>query len=206
MHKLRSLFDAAGSAQSYLGDYVKNAAALLSRVDPAAMARVAQAIEDCGAAGRTIYPFGNGGSSIVASHFVNDMGVNSWVAGARGFRVCCLADNVASMTAVANDVGFEEIFRRQLQSMMVPGDLVLALSVSGNSPNVLAAIEYAKGAGGVTVGLCGFDGGRLAGLVDHAILVPTSADEYGPAEDAFSIVLHAISSYITMRRGRQLHH
>jgi D-sedoheptulose 7-phosphate isomerase len=80
------------------------------------------------------------------------------------------------------------------------------LSVSGNSPNVLRAVEYANGAGGTTVGLCGFDGGNLAKLAQHVILVPSSKDEYGPVEDAFSVVFHAVSSYLTMRRGRFLHH
>jgi len=194
MYQLKSLFEGAPDSPGYAQGFLSLVARMLERVDAAAVANLAGLVEEAGSAGRTIYTLGNGGSAAVASHFVNDMGVNSWVAGKRGFRVCSLADNVASVTAVANDVSFEEIFRRQLACGMTSGDLVIALSVSGNSPNVIRAVEYANEAGGVTVGLCGFDGGRLARIAQHAVVIPSSKDEYGPVEDAFSVVFHAVSS------------
>jgi D-sedoheptulose 7-phosphate isomerase len=179
---------------------------MLGRLQAGKVAMLADLVEATGQAGRTIYTLGNGGSAVVASHFVNDMGVNSWVPGKHGLRVSSLVDSVASITAVGNDARFEEVFRRQLECNLVPDDLVIALSVSGNSPNVLGAVEFANEAGGITVGMSGFDGGRLAQLARHTIVVPSSSDEYGPVEDALSIIFHAVSSYLTMRRGRFLHH
>jgi D-sedoheptulose 7-phosphate isomerase len=206
MHQLKSLFLAAPDAAAYMRGSFQLIGRMLASLDEATVANLATLVEQTGAAGRTIYTLGNGGSAVVASHFVNDMGVNSWVEARPGFRVISLADSAASITAVANDVGLEEIFSRQLECGLVAGDLVIALSVSGNSPNVLRAVEFANGAGGVTVGLSGFDGGRLAKLARHAIVIPSSSDEYGPVEDAFSVIFHAVSSYLTMRRGRFLHH
>jgi D-sedoheptulose 7-phosphate isomerase len=206
MYELKSLFLTTPDATGYVRGSLDIMGRILTELDAAKIAHLAELTEATGVSGRTIFTLGNGGSAVVASHFVNDMGVNSWVDGKPGFRVTSLADSAASITAVANDASFEEIFRRQLQCSMVQGDLVIGLSVSGNSPNVLRAVEYANGAGGTTVGLCGFDGGKLAKLAQHVILVPSSKDEYGPVEDAFSVVFHAVSSYLTMRRGRFLHH
>lgn len=206
MYRLKSLYEAAPDSPSYARGFLGLVARMVERIDAAAVANIAGLVDDAGAAGRTIYTLGNGGSAAVASHFVNDLGVNSWVDGKPGFRVCSLSDNIASVTAVANDAGFEEVFRRQLACNMKPGDVVIALSVSGNSPNVIRAVEYANEAGGVTIGLSGFDGGRLAKVAQHSVVIPSSQDEYGPVEDAFSVVFHAVSGYLTMRRGRFLHH
>jgi D-sedoheptulose 7-phosphate isomerase len=90
--------------------------------------------------------------------------------------------------------------------VLQPGDLVLAMSVSGNSPNILKAVEYAKANGSKTVGLCGFDGGALSKSADVVVHIPSTKDEYGPVEDAFSVICHIVSGYLAMHIGRPLHH
>lgn len=206
MYRLKELFGQASTPSSYMAGFLGLMSDLARRLDPEAIARVAEIVEEAGRNGRTIYTIGNGGSAVVASHFVNDMGVNTMVNGEPGFRVCCLADNVASVTAVANDASFEEIFRYQVRCAVAPGDVLIAMSVSGNSENVVRAVEAANEVGVSTVGFCGFDGGRLADTARHVVHVESTKDEYGPVEDAFSIICHAVSGFLSMRRGRFLHH
>lgn len=203
---LKQLFTEAGSAAAYMRGYTDHMARLVASMDAEGLARIAELVERACDDARTIFVIANGGSAAVASHFVNDMGVNSLVAGRRGFRVVSLTDNVESVTAVANDAGYENVFLYQLRCMMEPGDLVIGLSVSGNSENVLRAIDYANENGAHSVGICGFAGGRLAKAAATVMHFPSSPDEYGPVEDAFSVVFHAVSGYLTQKRGRPLHH
>jgi D-sedoheptulose 7-phosphate isomerase len=205
-YRLKTLFQTSQDATSYVRSAGKRMAELLSQLDHAAIGGVVHAVREAGRSGRSIFTIGNGGSAAVASHFVNDMGVNSWVDGQPGFHVQCLSDNFASVTAVANDVSFEDVFRRQLECNLKRGDVLIAMSVSGNSENIVRAVHHANESGAVTVGMCGFSGGRLAEIAQHLVHVRSTADEYGPVEDAFSVVCHMISSYLTMERGRFLHH
>jgi D-sedoheptulose 7-phosphate isomerase len=181
-------------------------ARLVEAMDADAIATIAELVERAAEDGKSVFVMANGGSAAVASHFVNDMGVNSIVARKKGFRVISLTDNVESVTAVANDAGYDNIFLYQLQCMMEPGDLVIGLSVSGNSENIVRAIEHANANGAHSVGLCGFDGGRLAKAATTVMHFPSTRDEYGPVEDAFSVVFHAVSGFLTQKRGRALHH
>jgi len=203
---LKSIFSSSDSAAGYMARYSDLMATMVKSLDPDKCAELATLVERCAENRKTIFVMANGGSSAVASHFVNDMSVNSIVAGRRGFRVVSLTDNVESITAVANDSGYENIFSYQLQCMMEPGDLVIGLSVSGNSENIIRAIEYANAHDADTVGICGFDGGRLASASRLLLHFPSSRDEYGPVEDMFSVVFHAVSGYLTQKRGRPLHH
>ena len=206
MYALKELYQQAASPAEYIAGYNQHFISLIAQLDADAIAEVVGVIEAAAAEGRTIFVVANGGSAAVASHFVNDMGVNSLVPERHGFRVLSLADNVESVAAVANDAGYEYIFEYQLRCNMMPGDVVIALSVSGNSPNVIRAIEYANANGAQTVGFCGFDGGRLAQTAQRCIHAPSTRDEYGPVEDIFSVLFHIISGYLTMKRGRFLHH
>lgn len=206
MYKLKQLYQDTGSSADYVSQVSDLMVTLMQNLDSASVASAIEAVDTAAKNGKAIYVIGNGGSAAVASHFVNDMGVNSFVEGERSYRVYCLADNFASVTAVANDVSFEDIFKRQLQCDLLPGDVVIAMSVSGNSENITRAVEFANANGGVTIGMCGFEGGRLRELANHVIHFPASLDEYGPVEDGFSIVCHMISSYLSMARGRFLHH
>jgi len=206
MYKIRELYQNSETVSDFVRGYGLHLNKLMNDLDAGNVAKLIEVIEKTCQENGTIFVIGNGGSSAAASHFMNDLGPNTLIANQPGFRVLSLTDNVESVTAIANDAGFENIFIYQLQAHMRPGDIVLALSVSGNSENIFRGVQYAKEYGGYTIGWTGFDGGRLKEICDLCIHIPTTKDEYGPVEDIFSILGHIISSYLTMKRGRNLHH
>lgn len=206
MYKLKQLFKDSESVSEYAIGYGERMAELLENLDATAVKNVTDVIERASVENRTIFVIGNGGSSAVASGLVNDLGPNSLVSDQPRFRLFSLTDNTESVTAIANDAGYENIFACQLQSSMQEGDVVIAMSVSGNSENIIRGVEYANQHSGYTIGWTGFEGGRLAEICDLCIHIPTTRDEYGPVEDMFSILAHIISGYLTMKRGRNLHH
>ena len=137
---------------------------------------------------KQVFTLGNGGSASTASHMAADIGKNTIGPNMRRFRVVSLNDNVATLTALANDLGYENVFSEQLKNLIRPGDLLIVVSASGNSPNVLHAIRSAQAVCAEVVGILGFDGGVAATLVDLAVVVPSS--HYGIVEDAHLIVNH----------------
>jgi D-sedoheptulose 7-phosphate isomerase len=204
MADLRSTHKAARTKAEYAKGYLDYLATLTAKLDTAVIERVITAIEDAGRRGKAIYFIGNGGSASTASHFANDIGFGTRAPGHAPFKAISLVDNVSVVTALANDDGYESIFTSQLESVLQEGDVLVALSVSGNSPNVLGAVRYAKGRGAVTVGFTGFDGGELRRLADINLHVPTPKGEYGPVEDVFMILDHLIGSYLRIRRRGEL--
>lgn len=142
--------------------------------------------------GGTVFIFGNGGSSATASHFQNDFnkGVSEHIEKKFDFR--CLNDNVPTIMAVANDIGFDEVFRFQLEGHLKPNDIVIAISGSGNSKNVLNAVEYAKGAGCKVIGLTGFSGGQLRELSDISLHAPVNSMQV--TEDLHMVFDHLMMS------------
>lgn len=142
--------------------------------------------------GNTVYIFGNGGSSATASHYQNDFNKGVSEHTEKKFNFLCLNDNVATVMAVANDIGFEEVFRFQLRGHIKPDDLVVAISGSGNSRNVINAVEYAKGQGCKVIGLTGFDGGKLKGLSDVSLHAPVQSMQI--TEDIHMIFDHLMMS------------
>ena len=134
-----------------------------------------------------------------ASHFANDIAIGTRTGDDRPFRALSLADNAAVMTAIANDDGYDEIFVQQLQVLIRPGDVVVAISASGRSPNVIKAIEYANAHDAITVALTGFAGGRLKEIARHGVHVPTDEGEYGPVEDTHLILDHLVGAYLARR-------
>ncbi len=147
--------------------------------------------------GRQVFLFGNGGSAATASHFANDLNKGCIQSGKPRFKAISLSDNMPVITAWANDVSYEDIFSGQLQNFLQKGDLVIAITASGNSPNILKAVKYAKEHGAKTVAWTGFGGGRIKFMVDIAIIVPSN--EYGPCED-----LHMVLDHLMMQRLREL--
>jgi D-sedoheptulose 7-phosphate isomerase len=160
-------------------------------IDRDAVRAVVDRLFACWSAGGTTYLIGNGGSAATASHMMNDLLKCTLVAGQPRFRSVALTDNVPAMTAFANDMSYEEIFVEPLRALLEPGDVLIALSGSGNSPNVLRAIAYAREVGAATVGLCGDTGGKLAGLADLAVKIP--AARIGQQEDGHLILNHVIA-------------
>lgn len=149
--------------------------------------------------GANIFTFGNGGSAALASHFACDLGKGTVVSneGQKRFRVISLADNIPLMTAWANDHGYEHVFAQQLENLALPGDLAFAISGSGNSSNVLRALTVARDHGARTIGLAGFDGGKMKRLCDVCVILPS--DHMQIVEDFQLSVTHAMFSVIRHR-------
>jgi D-sedoheptulose 7-phosphate isomerase len=160
-------------------------------IDRDAVRAAVDALFACWRRDGTVYLIGNGGSAATASHMMADLSRCTIVAGAPRVRAIALTDNVATLTATANDTSFDLIFVEPLRGLLREGDLLIAISGSGNSPNVLRAVEYAYAIDVATVGLCGESGGRLATLVDVAVRVP--AARIGQQEDGHLILNHAIA-------------
>jgi D-sedoheptulose 7-phosphate isomerase len=137
---------------------------------------------------RTVFTMGNGGSAATASHYAADFNKGLSYGKARRFRFMCLSDNVPTLTAYANDFAYEEVFVEQLRNFLQPADLVIAISGSGNSRNILKAIEYANGRGAVTVGLTGYDGGELKRIAHHGVHIPI--DDMQVTEDLHMVLDH----------------
>ena len=140
-----------------------------------------------------VFIMGNGGSASTASHFACDLGKGTICEGKPRFRVVSLNDNMPLITALSNDFGYERVFIEQLMNLVNRGDLVISITGSGNSPNILKAVEYAKKQGAKTIGLIGFGGGKLQEIVDEHITV--SNTNYGQVEDIHLILAHALSQY-----------
>ena len=179
----------------YVRRYVEETHAALS--DPFLAAGVARVIPVFLAArdeGRTIFFFGNGGSASTASHFVCDIGKATIRGGGARFRCVALNDSVESVTAWANDTEYARVFSEQLIGLGHPGDVAVGISGSGNSPNVLRALEVARARGLHTVALTGMGGGKLAPLADIALVVPSNNMQH--IEDAHLLICHLLTSYL----------
>ena len=144
--------------------------------------------------GNTVFVFGNGGSSATASHFQNDFNKGVSEHTEKKFNFLCLNDNMATLMAVANDIGFEEVFRFQLDGHIKPGDVVMAISGSGNSKNVINAVEYAKERGNKIIGLTGFGGGKIKQLADISLHAPINSMQV--TEDIHMIFDHLMMSVL----------
>jgi D-sedoheptulose 7-phosphate isomerase len=160
------------------------------------LTRAADTLLDCHRRGGTVFVLGNGGSAATASHFACDLAKGTRAEGVPAFRVFPLTDNVPLLTAWANDTSYELVFAEQLAALIRPGDVVVAISASGNSPNVLAAARVARAAGALTIALSGREGGRLRPLADLTICAPSEAMEQ--VEDAHSIITHSLC--VALRR------
>lgn len=187
----------AGLFETYLRSYLDELAATLNELAPASVAAVAAVFERARQQHRQIFIIGNGGSAATAAHMACDLGkgtVDYRNPGFTRFRAISLSDNNALLTALGNDLSFEDIFAEQLAALMNDGDVVVFISASGNSPNLVRAAQYARSRGGELVGLLGFGGGTLATLVDHPLVV--SSRNYGLAEDSHLIVQHLLTQYL----------
>lgn len=178
--------------KSEVTEYIENEITVLRALDVDALNAVLNLLEQALENENMIYIMGNGGSAATASHFQNDFnkGVSEYTD--KKFRFLCLNDNVSTVMAIANDIGYEEIFRFQLRGRLQPGDLVIGISGSGNSKNVLNAVEYAKECGNTVVGITGFGGGKLRELADLSLHVPVNSMQI--TEDIHMVFDHLMMS------------
>jgi len=163
---------------------------VLERLDHAVIDQMVEAIWRAYEAGRTLFLFGNGGSAALASHFACDIGKGTIAGRERRLKTIALTDNVALITAWANDKSYEDIFSEQLDGLAEKGDIAMAISGSGNSPNVIRGLETARRIGAQTLVLTGFAGGRAKALGDLCLVVPSNSMQH--IEDAHLCATHAI--------------
>jgi len=168
-------------------------------LDLEALARVAAVVEEAQARGRFVWVCGNGGSAATSAHVGCDFGKTAARPGARPLKAVSLSDNAAFMTAVGNDLSFDETFARQLENVVAAGDVVILITGSGNSPNLLRAADVARARGARVVGFLGFDGGKLKALCDESLLIPS--DQYGVIEDMHMSVAHILTFYLKQKKA-----
>jgi D-sedoheptulose 7-phosphate isomerase len=166
---------------------------LVHRVDLNAMERIVQKLRVARDNGSTIFIAGNGGSAATASHWVNDLGKATKGSGRLPIRAMSLSDNISWLTALANDEGYDRVFAGQLENFAQTGDVLIVISASGNSPNLVKAVELAQTRGVVTIGLLGFDGGVLKNKVDDCLWIPTEKGAYGLVESMHALVCHLLT-------------
>ncbi len=200
MDNLTKIYRQAEGKREFAAGYFAYLSQLLAQVDPGVVAQIIEAFEAAGRDSRAIYFVGNGGSASTASHFAADLALNTLSADHPKLKAFSLSDNVAALTALANDGGYEDVFFRHLEGMIQAGDVLVALSVSGNSPNVVNAARYARQMGATVIGCTGFDGGELKKLSHLSLHVPTPRGEYGPVEDIFQILDHLVYTYLRLAR------
>ena len=175
---------------NYIQCYLEDLSQTLNRLPEDRIDQIVQILHEARLNNRQVFIMGNGGSASTASHFVCDLGKNTRIKGMPNFRVMGLTDNMAIFSALANDEGYDNVFSQQLASFVCPGDVVIGISASGNSPNVLNAVQLAKGMGAITIGFTGFDGGRLSPMVDFPVRVDSYLIEH--VEDIHLMLEHLI--------------
>lgn len=183
----------AYSPRALLSSHISSVGSVLNEIDLEAVQRVVQILRNARNKRATVYIAGNGGSASTASHWVNDLGKATKRSGRHPFRVMSLSDNTSWFSALGNDEGYEHVFAGQLDNFANSGDVLICISASGNSPNLMRAVDVASRRGVTTIALLGFDGGELKSLVDEAVLIQTPKGMYELVEDAHSVVAHAIT-------------
>lgn len=181
--------------KDYFNKYIEN----LNKIDIAKIDEIVNLLYRTWKNDNQLLIVGNGGSASTASHMACDLGKgtleNVYDSGIKRFRVISLTDNVATMTAFGNDLGYDNIFSQQLRNLIYPGDVVLVITASGNSPNIVNAVETANSMGATTIGLLGFNGGKVNELVDHSIIF--EENHYGRVEDFHLMLNHVIAERLS---------
>jgi len=197
MNNLNEAFKNVSNMGKYSREYFSYLAKVLESIDEAEINKLADAFESARAKENTIFVAGNGGSAVTATTMANDIGFDilKKTGTKKAFKVLALTDNNSVITAIANDVGYENIFINQLKIHYRSGDCLIVISASGNSSNILKAAEWVKSKGGTIIGFLGFTGGKLIELCDVKIHVKTEAGEYGPVEDGHLIMNHILAHW-----------
>lgn len=198
MNNVEHIFKKSENIEDFSSSYFDYLLQLLNSLDLKAIAEIAVEMEKARMNKNTVFVIGNGGSAVTATHMANDFGTDILKKSGTDIPFCvhALTDNTAVMLAVANDDGYDRLFVNQLRIHYRPGDKLLAISASGNSPNVVVAAEWVKERGGVVMSLVGFDGGKLKELSDIVVHVKSNRGEYGPVEDIHLILNHLLANWL----------
>ena len=181
-------------------DHLLKLGSLIGQMDLDAIERVFQRLRRARDNRGTVFIAGNGGSAATASHWANDLGKATKRSKHEPMRVMCLSDNVPWLTALANDEGYERVFAGQLENFARPEDILVVISASGNSPNLVRAVELARQRGTATVGFLGFDGGVLMNMVDDLVWIATEKGSYELVEDCHMSLCHALTKCLAQDR------
>ena len=195
MNKIDQIYSSSNSIKDYSRSYLEYLASVLNNISLTDIEKFVEVLLEARERESSIFFIGNGGSAATASHFANDIAIGTKTY-KKPFRAISLCDNQAVITAIANDDGYEEIFSQQLKVLLNKNDVVVSISASGNSSNLLHAIDVAQKMNAITVGISAFDGGKMKEMVDVSLHVPTEKGEYGPAEDAHMVLDHLVSNYL----------
>ena len=182
-----------------INQYLDRVKDVLSKLDENEIGAIANVLKRAYDEGRFIFVLGNGGSAATASHLAGDLNKGACFTAEKKFKVLALTDCLPMILSVANDVDYESIFVEQLKNFASPGDVVMGFSGSGNSPNVLRAVQYAKGLGCPTIGICGYEGGELKPMVDYCFHV--KVNDMQLAEDAHMILVHILMKLLHVGQG-----
>lgn len=183
----------ANEVKEFSREYIQHIKDCINEISIENLTKAVKIIHDAYLKNKKVFIMGNGGSAATASHFACDLLMGTKVLNKPRFRVISLNDNTPLVTAISNDCGYDNVFKEQLISLVEEGDVVILITASGNSENVLQAHDYAKSQGAVTIGLIGFGGGKLMNLVDEHITL--SSKNFGIVETAHSFLAHLIASY-----------
>ena len=197
MNNIENIFQNSKDMGEFASGYFEYLKIVLDSLEPASLKKLSDEFEDARENGKTIFVAGNGGSATTATTMANDLGFDiiKKTGTDKPFRVFSLVDNNSVVTAIANDVGYENIFVNQLKIHYRDGDSLIVISASGNSPNVTRAAEWVKSKGGTVIGFLGFTGGKMIDICDVKIHVKSEAGEYGPVEDAHLIMNHVLAHW-----------
>ena len=182
---------------SNINNYLKKVHKAIDTIDTQTLAELSEILDKARIEGRNIYVFGNGGSSATASHIAGDFlkGISYQLD--KRFKIMCLSDNTPALMAIANDLDYSEIFVEQLKAFVKKDDIVIGISGSGNSSNVVKALEYANEIGAFTVAISGYDGGKIKKIAKHNIHIPVNDMEV--VEDIHMMIFHALKQDLILK-------
>ena len=197
MNNIDMLCNNSQSAGAFAQGYFNYLKQVLDSITPESIDKFVEEFKNARTTGNTIFVIGNGGSATTATSMANDIGFDiiKKCGTDKAFRVLALTDNTSVITAIANDVGYENVFLNQLKVHYRSGDKLLAISASGNSPNVITAAEWVRKQGGCVISFIGFTGGKLKEISDVVVHVKSEVGEYGPVEDAHLVLNHILAHW-----------
>jgi D-sedoheptulose 7-phosphate isomerase len=180
----------------YIVEYLNSITSQIKDLEIENISKVISSVKEAHEKDKRIFVFGNGGSAATANHFAADFGKNAIKDDDNRFKIISLSNNISTITACGNDIGFETVFEEQLKNLMHEKDLIICISASGNSPNIIRAVEYARKRNGIIIGITGFNGGKLKQISDLNINI--NSESYEQIEDIHLIITHIIVYWFKM--------
>ncbi len=195
MNKIDNIFTESTDIRDFSKKYSEYLSEIFNKIKLEQIEKFVDILLNAREKGSTIFFIGNGGSASTASHFANDIAIGTKSLD-KPFKALSLTDNISIISAIGNDYSFDDIFFQQLKLYLKKDDIVVAISASGNSKNIIKAIDFANKNGGISIGISAFNGGDLLRNSQYSIHVPTENGEYGPAEDIHLIINHIVSNFL----------